>query len=70
MKAHLTKSHSWDGLTTVQLKRKRENMEIEDVLARSRPLDIWQRPDRINKILKNLVQKGALEFLYLHYIIL
>lgn len=67
MKAHLTKSYSWNGLTTVQLKRKMENMEIEDVFARSRPLDNWQRPDRINKILKNLVQKVALEFLYLHY---
>lgn len=30
---HLIKNHGWDGLTTIQLKRKRENMEIEDVLA-------------------------------------
>lgn len=44
-------------------------MEIEDVLARSRPLDNWQRPARINEILKNLVQKDALEFFYLQYTI-
>ncbi len=35
-------------------------MEIEDVIARSRPLDNWQRLARINKILKNSLQKDAM----------
>lgn len=33
MRANLTKNYSWDGLTTVQLKKKRKNTEIENVLA-------------------------------------
>lgn len=50
MRTHLTKKHGWYGLTTIQLKRNRENMEIEDILAWSRHLDSWQRPALIPHI--------------------
>lgn len=55
MREHLTKIHGWDGLTTVQLKRKRENMEIADVLSRCTPSDNRQKTARINEVLKNSV---------------
>ncbi len=67
MRANLTKNYSWDGLTTVQLKKKRKNTEIENVLAWSRPLNNWQRSARINEILKNSIQKDTLESFSLQY---
>ncbi len=32
MRDHLIKVHDWDGMTSVQLKRKGENQEIEAIL--------------------------------------
>lgn len=33
IRLHLTKHYIWDGLITVQFKKKTENMGIDDILA-------------------------------------
>lgn len=34
---HLVKTHSWDGLSSTQLKRKREQQEISEIIKRVAP---------------------------------
>ena len=66
---HLTKVHCWDGLTTVQLKGKRENQEIEAVLERAAPGEALRLEARMVELLKDSINKETLEYLYVRYTI-
>lgn len=64
---HLKKNHNWDGLTTIQLKKKQRIWKLKMCLL---DLGFWIiGKDQLekNKILRNSVQKDAMDFFYLQY---
>ena len=64
---HLTKVHGWDGLTTLKLKRKRENHEIDVVMERYAPNGVKRWEAKQAELLKNSINKDTLEYLYVRY---
>ena len=64
---HLTKVHGWDGLTTLQLKRKRENQEIDVVMERYAPNEVKRWKAKRAELLKDSINKDTLEYLYVRY---
>ncbi len=67
MRDHLIKVHGWDGMTSVQLKRKRENQKIETILERSSPWETKRLQAKRAELLKDSINKETLEYLYILY---
>ncbi len=67
MRDHLIKVHGWDGMTSVQLKRKRENQEIEAILERSTPGEAKRLQAKRAELLKDSINMETLEYLYIRY---
>lgn len=64
MRDHLIKVHGWDGMNSVQLKRKRENQEIETILERSAPGGAKRLEAKRAELLKDSINKETLEYLF------
>ena len=67
MKDHLIKVYSWDRMTSFELKRKRENQEIEAILERSAPGEAKRLKAKRVELLKDSINKETLEYLYIRY---
>ena len=67
MRDYLIKVHGWDGMTSVQLKKKRENQEIKAILERSAPGEAKRLQAKRAELLKDFINRKTLEYLYIHY---
>ncbi len=67
MRDHLIKVHGLDGMTSVQLKGKRKNQEIEAILERSAPGEAKRLQAKKTELLKDSISKETLEYLYIRY---
>lgn len=67
MRDHLTKAQSWDGMTALQLKRRRENQEIAAVLWRLAPSEGKRLEVKRAELLKIFIDKETLEYLNICY---
>lgn len=66
---HLKKVHGWDGVSTIQLRGKKENQEIDVVMERSASKEAKRSEAKREELLKNSVDKDTLEYLYVRYTI-
>lgn len=70
MRDHLVKTHGWDGLSSTQLKRKREDQEISEIIKRVAPHQPTRRLDsQTRDILTRFTDKQTLEYLYVEYVV-
>ncbi len=67
MRNHFIQVYGWDGMTSVQLKRKSENQKIEAILERSAPGKAKCLQAKRAQVLKDSINKETLEYLYIRY---
>ncbi len=67
MRDHLIKVYSWYGMTSVQLKKKRKNQQIEAILERSAPGEAKRLQAKRAELLKDSINKKTLDYLYIRY---
>ncbi len=67
MRDHLIKIYCWDGMTSVQLKRKRKNQEIEAILECSSTREAKRLQAKRAELLKDSINKETLDYLYIRY---
>ncbi len=67
MRDHLIKVHVLDRMTSVKLKKKKENQEIEAIFERSALGETKCLQAKRVELLKDSINKETLEYLYIRY---
>lgn len=67
---HLLHHHGWTGLTSIQVKRKREHEDITNIINRMGPADIKRRKAIRIQLLSENLDKDTLEHIFIRTLVL